>query len=57
MSEIYNNNPRLKSSGVEIQWTEEQAKEYVKCMEDPIYFIKTYVKIVNLDQGLINFEL
>ena len=57
MSDIYNNNPRLKSSGVEIQWTEEQAKEYVKCMEDPIHFIKTYVKIVNLDQGLINFEL
>ena len=57
MSDIYNNNPRLKSSGVEIQWTEEQAKEYVKCMEDPIYFIKTYVKIVNLDQGLINFEM
>lgn len=57
MSEIYNNNPKLKSSGVEVQWTQEQAKEYVKCMNDPIHFIKTYVKIVNLDQGLINFEL
>ena len=57
MNEIYNNNPNLKGSGVQIQWTEEQAKEYVKCMEDPIYFIKTYVKIVNLDQGLINFEM
>ena len=57
MSDIYNNNPKLKSSGVEVQWTEEQAKEYVKCMENPIYFIRTYVKIVNLDQGLINFDL
>jgi hypothetical protein len=57
MSENYNNNPNLKSSGIPIQWTEEQAQEYVKCMEDPIYFIKTYVKIVNLDAGLVNFEL
>ncbi len=57
MSEFYNNNPNLKASGQSLQWTEEQAKEYVKCMEDPIYFIRTYVKIINLDQGLINFDL
>ena len=57
MNEIYNNNPNLKGSGVQIEWTEEQAKEYVKCMENPIYFIKTYVKIVNLDQGLVNFNM
>lgn len=28
MNEIYNNNPNLKGSGVQIEWTEEQAKEY-----------------------------
>lgn len=57
MSQFYNNNPNLKASGIQIEWTEEQAKEYVKCMEDPVYFIKTYVKIVNLDVGLVNFNL
>lgn len=57
MSQFYNNNPNLKAAGIPIEWTEEQAKEYVKCMEDPIYFIKTYVKIVNLDAGLVNFTL
>lgn len=57
MSEIYLNNPNLKNSGVTIEWTEEQAKEYVKCMENPVYFIKKYMKIVNLDMGLVPFEL
>ena len=57
MNDIYLNNPNLKSSGVSIEWTEDQAKEYVKCMEDPIYFIKSYVQIVNLDKGLVPFDL
>ena len=57
MSEIYLNNPNLKSAGVEIGWTEEQAQEYVRCMEDPVYFVKTYMKIVNVDTGLVNFDL
>lgn len=57
MSDIYLNNPNLKSAGVQIDWTEEQAQEYVKCMEDPVYFVKRYVKIVNVDLGLVNFEL
>lgn len=57
MSEIYLNNPNLKSAGVEIGWTEEQAQEYVRCMEDPVYFVKKYMKIVNVDTGLVNFDL
>ena len=57
MSDIYLNNPNLKAAGVQIDWTEEQAQEYVKCMEDPVYFVKRYVKIVNVDLGLVNFEL
>ena len=57
MSDVYLNNPNLKNAGVEIQWTQEQAQEYVKCLEDPVYFIKTYMKIVNLDTGLVPFEL
>jgi len=57
MSEFYNNNPNLKSAGIQIQWDKQQAEEYVKCMNDPIYFIRTYVKIVNVDLGLIHFDL
>ena len=53
----YLGNPNLKASGVEIEFTEEQVKEYVKCAKDPVYFIKNYVKVVSLDKGLIPFNL
>ena len=55
--EIYKQNPRLKSPGVEIEWTKEQTEEYIRCMDDPTYFIKNYVKIINVDKGLVPFEL
>jgi len=54
---IYLGNPNLKRQNVEIDYTEEQIKEYVKCRDDPIYFIKNYIHIVNLDKGLIKFDL
>ncbi len=53
----YRDNPLLKKAGVEIQYTQEQIDEYIKCAKDPIYFSKKYVKIVNVDRGLINFEM
>ena len=53
----YLGNSNLKKLGVEISYTEEQVAEIIKCTEDPVYFIKTYVKIVNVDRGLINFEM
>ena len=53
----YNGNASLKRLGVEISYTEEQISEIVKCSEDPIYFIKNYVKIVNVDKGLIPFDM
>jgi len=53
----YLGNPKLKPTGVELSYTEEQAIEIAKCIEDPVYFIKTYVKIVNVDRGLIPFEM
>jgi hypothetical protein len=53
----YKNNKRLKNAGVKIDFTEEQIRELMKCAEDPIYFIKKYVKIISLDRGLINFDL
>jgi hypothetical protein len=29
----------------------------MKCAQDPIYFIETYMKIINVDHGLVNFKL
>jgi hypothetical protein len=55
--EIYRNNQKLKALGIEIPFTEEQVKEYVKCSKDPIYFITNYVYIVTLDSGLAKFKL
>lgn len=55
--ETYMGNRNLKRSGVELGWDAEQLREYVKCSEDPVYFIKNYIKIVNIDKGLVPFEL
>ena len=53
----YLGNPLLKKSNVPVNWEKDQILEYQKCMEDPIYFIKNYIKIVSLDHGLVPFEL
>jgi len=53
----YLNNPLLKRANVPQEWTKEQILEYQKCMEDPIYFIKNYIRIVSLDEGLVPFEM
>ena len=57
MEDGYLGNARLKRTGVELSLTEEQVKEYVKCAEDPVYFIANYVKIVNVDKGLVPFDM
>ena len=53
----YLGNPNVKRDGVAEEWTEEKVREYAKCMNDPAYFAKTYVKIISLDKGLVNFNL
>ena len=55
-NQTYRGNHNLKGSGVEQEFTEEQVKEYVKCSKDPLYFIKHYVRIVTLDEGLVQFK-
>ncbi len=56
-NEIYLGNPNLKKVGVPINFTPEQIKEYLKCKADPVYFAKSYCKIVSLDEGLVPFNL
>lgn len=53
----YNGNANLKRSNQNIEWTPELVQEYVKCSKDVIYFTEKYMKIINVDKGLINFKL
>ena len=53
----YRDNPLLKKVGVPHEYTQEEIEEYIKCSKDPVYFIKTYIKIVNVDEGLIPFGM
>lgn len=55
--ESYLGNPNLKGINVPVEFTEEQIAEYLHCSQDPVYFIKNFVKIVNLNDGLVPFEL
>jgi hypothetical protein len=55
-SNKYLGNSNLKAAGVNVNFSPEQIEEYVKCSQDPLYFIKNYVKIVSLDKGLVPFE-
>ena len=57
MSEGYLGNDRIKRVGIELSYTEEQVAEIIKCTEDPVHFIKNYVKIVNVDHGLVPFNM
>jgi len=52
----YLGNPNLKKTNTAVNFTQEQVAEYARCMNDPVYFMKKYIKIVNLDRGLITFE-
>jgi hypothetical protein len=56
MSEVYLGNPNLKKANTQIEFTQEQILEFVKCKDDPVYFAKNYVKIVSLDEGLVGFD-
>jgi hypothetical protein len=53
----YLGNPNLKPVGVQQQFTPEQVQEYIKCANDPVYFVEKYVKIVAVDKGLVPFEM
>lgn len=53
----YNGNKNLKRVDTAIEWTPELIVEYRKCALDPVYFIEKYVKIVNVDKGLVNFNM
>lgn len=53
----YLGNQNLKRAGVQLQFTQDQVHEIIKCTSDICYFIENYIKIVNVDLGLITFKL
>lgn len=53
----YKGNPNLKPVNITIGFDEVQTKEFAKCLFDPIYFIENYIKIINVDAGLVPFEM
>ena len=55
--EQYLGNPNLKKANVSTEFTPDQVQEILKCSEDPVYFIRKYIRIVSLDKGLIPFDM
>ena len=56
-ADIYLGNPNLKKANTQIEFSQENIEEYIKCKEDPVYFAKNYVQIVTLDHGLQPFKM
>lgn len=52
----YRDNPKVKKVGSHTIITPERAAEYLKCMEDPLYFCRNYLKIITLDHGIQPFN-
>ncbi len=53
----YLGNANVKRDGVEHEFTERELNEYIKCMNDPSYFARVYLKVIHLDHGLVPFDL
>lgn len=53
----YNNNPNLPLPNVDIQLTDSELQEYMRCANDPYYFINKHVKIVHVDFGIVPFKM
>ena len=57
MNENYLGNPNLFKANTKEEYTEDQIREIAKCMDDTVYFIQNYIKIVNIDEGLVPFNM
>ena len=54
---VYLGNPNLKKANVAQNFTKKQIAEYLKCKDDPVYFTEKFIKIINLDEGLVPFDM
>jgi hypothetical protein len=53
----YLGNPKLRKAYTQVAMTQHEIDEYIKCVNDPVYFTKNYVKIVVLGKGIQPFKL
>lgn len=53
----YLGNSKIKRDGIEHEFNAKEFSEYQKCFEDPAYFAENYIKVINLDEGLVPFNL
>ncbi len=56
-SDIYLGNPNLKKANTQQEFSEEDIVEFVRCKDDPVYFTENHIKIVNVDEGLVSFDM
>jgi hypothetical protein len=56
-NDCFERNMNLPAEKYAHNYTIEELREYKKCMTDPVYFAVTYMQIINLDRGLIPFEM
>ena len=57
MSDQYLGNMLLKRADVQHNFTKEEVEEYIKCRDDIVYFLENHMRIVHVDEGLIQFSL
>lgn len=50
-------NPNIVLPEMEFEYTNEQVHEMMRCANDPVYFIKNYIKVVHPVQGVVPLEL
>lgn len=55
--EYFEGNRSLKATSIPVNFTGDQIGEYDKCLNDPVYFIENYCKIVSLDDGPVLFKM
>ncbi|CAB4170746.1 large terminase protein [uncultured Caudovirales phage] len=55
--EGYQGNPNLPRESYIHSFTQHELNEFRKCVADPVYFATQYIRIVNVDRGLIPFEM
>jgi len=56
-SDSYLGNILVKRDGVQHQFTPHELIEYKRCLMSCEYFARNYIKIVDLDEGLVKFNL
>lgn len=53
----YMGDPDLRRAKTSLKMTTEMAREWRRCRDDIVYFVKNYMRIVHVDHGMVLFKL